>query len=470
MSRQVGARKRQKYDVSVIEKVVPLIKTNAITLSQASKVYGIPKTTLHDHVHNKYQNHSVGVKPVLSQEEEERVARWAVHMSKIGFDRTRQELAVTIKKIIDEDGRPTPFKDNKPGKHWLKGFFGRHPELSIRTTLQIGKERALISSDKVEKWFTDFRSYIENELGDKDLLSDPSRIYNADESGFSLCLKGNQVIGYKGAPVVYHFGNSDKSQLTVMAAVSATAHYVTPMIIFPGQRFSYDPLEGFPEAAIGRSDNGWMDTEVFCNWLTNVFVPAINERHIKKPVLLLIDGHKTHVTMQASDICVENGVELYCLLEHASHIMQPLDLRLFGSLKRTWRQAVRDWQSDNIGELVTKRTFARVFKQAWDASTTVEAAVKGFHEAGLFPLDPSAILRSVKLDPSMLFGQNSSADHPKEADKLLPSGDASVADVPDVSTDNQMNKEIGKTFIVIVVHTVYTKHPISCLIKRVQVK
>ena len=26
MSRQVGARKRQKYDVSVIEKVVPLIK------------------------------------------------------------------------------------------------------------------------------------------------------------------------------------------------------------------------------------------------------------------------------------------------------------------------------------------------------------------------------------------------------------------------------------------------------------
>lgn len=94
--------------------------------------------------------------------------------------------------------------------------------------------------------------YIENEVGDKDLLSDPSRIYNADESGFSLCLKDNQVIGYKGAPVIYHFGNSDKTQLTVMAAVSATAHYVPPMIIFPGQRFTYDPLEGFPEAAIGR--------------------------------------------------------------------------------------------------------------------------------------------------------------------------------------------------------------------------
>jgi len=107
-------------------------------------------------------------------------------MSKIGFGRTRQELDVTIKKIIDEDGRPTPFKDNKLGKHWLKGFFGRHPELSIGTTLHIGKERALISPDKVEIWFMDFRSYIEDELGDKNLLSDPSRIYNADESVCSV--------------------------------------------------------------------------------------------------------------------------------------------------------------------------------------------------------------------------------------------------------------------------------------------
>ncbi|XP_060585333.1 uncharacterized protein LOC132741220 [Ruditapes philippinarum] len=397
MSRQVGARKRQKYDTNIIEKVVPLIRNKSISMSRASKEYGIPKSTLHDHVHNKYQNHSVGVKPVLSKEEEERVAKWAVHMSKIGFGRTRQELALTIKKIIDEDGRPNPFKDNKPGTR--------------------GK---------------DFRKYIEDEVGDKDLLSDPSRIYNADESGFSFCLKGNQVIGYKGAPVIYHFGNSDKSQLTVMAAVSATAHYVPPMIIFPGQRFSYDPLEGFPEAAIGRSDNGWMDTEVFCNWLLNVFIPAINERRIKKPVLLLIDGHKTHVTMQASDICVENGVELYCLLEHASHVMQPLDLRLFSQLKRTWRQAVRDWQSEHIGEFVTKKTFARVFKQAWEKSTTVEVAVKGFQEAGLFPLDQNAVLSSVKLDPSMLFGQNSSSeskDIPKEADKLSRSEDASVDDL-----------------------------------------
>jgi len=277
------------------------------------------------------------VKPVLSLTEEKRIVQWAVGMSRICYGRTRQELASTVKKILDADGRPNPFKDNRPGKRWLKGFFKRNPELSLRTTIQIGKERALVTREKVMKWFTDFRNYIEVELGDSDLLKDPSRFYNADESGFALCTKGNQVIGCRGAPVVYHFANSDKSQLTVMAAVSATAHYIPPMIIYTGQRFTYNPLEGFEDAAFGRSENGWIDSEVFATWLKDVFVPSINKRQVKKPVLLLLDGHKTHVTMQASDICRSNGIELYCLLEHAYHVIQPLDLRLFGSLKRNWK-------------------------------------------------------------------------------------------------------------------------------------
>jgi hypothetical protein len=175
------------------------------------------------------------------------------------------------------------------------------------------------------------------------------------------------------------------------------------MLVFPGQRFSYNPLERFEEAALGRSDNGWMDAEVFCEWLENVFIPAINERKVKRPVLLLIDGHVTHVTMRASDICIQNEIEMYCLLEHASHVLQPLDLRFFSSLKKSWRQSVRDWQSEHIGEYVTKQNFAQIFKKAWTQSTTIEAAVKGFLESGLFPIDPSIVASSVKLEPSKMF-------------------------------------------------------------------
>jgi hypothetical protein len=43
---------------------------------------------------------------------------------------------------------------------------------------------------------------------------------------------------------------------------------------------------------------------------------------VKKQVLLLIDGHSTHVTVKASDICQQSRIELYSLLPHALHVMQ----------------------------------------------------------------------------------------------------------------------------------------------------
>ena len=269
MSRQVGAKRRQ-YDPTVINHAVQLVTDGSLSLSQAAKSFNIPKTTLHDRVHHKYTTAAVGAKPVLNEAEEARVVGWALHMSKIGYGRTRQELCTVIKKILDADGRPNPFVDNRPGRKWLKRFFERHTELTSRTTVQLGKERAIVSKGKITKWFDDFTSYINDELKEPAILSDPTRIYNADESGFSLCpSKGGKVIREKGAPVVYHYGNSDKTQMTVMAAASAAGHFIQPLIIFPGQRFSYNPLEGFEEAALGRSENGWMDSEVFIWGLRN---------------------------------------------------------------------------------------------------------------------------------------------------------------------------------------------------------
>ena len=61
-------------------------------------------------------------------------------MTKIGYGRTRKGLLTTIKRILDDDGRKTPFKENRSGKGWVRTFLKRHPELSMRITLQVGKE------------------------------------------------------------------------------------------------------------------------------------------------------------------------------------------------------------------------------------------------------------------------------------------------------------------------------------------
>ena len=81
-----------------------------------------------------------------------------------------------------------------------------------------------------------------------------------------------------------------------MACISADGGYCAPMIVFSGVRFAYQPLKDFPDAAFGRSDNGWMDSELFISWLQNVFVPHLDAKKVPLPVVLFVDGHKTHLS------------------------------------------------------------------------------------------------------------------------------------------------------------------------------
>ncbi|KAH3836293.1 hypothetical protein DPMN_109663 [Dreissena polymorpha] len=58
-----------------------------MTLGQVSKTYKIPKTTLHDRVRGKYATDHIGAKTVLSADEEQRIANWVGHMSRVGYGR-----------------------------------------------------------------------------------------------------------------------------------------------------------------------------------------------------------------------------------------------------------------------------------------------------------------------------------------------------------------------------------------------
>ena len=59
-----------------------------------------------------------------------------------------------------------------------------------------------------------------------------------------MCSKTGLVLGLKGAKSVYNITASDRSQITVLLGMSASAHFLRPMIVFPGQRFTRNMLDG----------------------------------------------------------------------------------------------------------------------------------------------------------------------------------------------------------------------------------
>ena len=93
---------------------------------------------------------------------------------------------------------------------------------------------------------------------------------------------------------------------------------------------------------------------------------------------------------------------MYCLLAHATHVLQPCDVSLFGPLKTTWKAEVKNWQMDNLGEPMTKKAFPLVYKRAYMRSATMVDAVSGFNKCSLYPFQPSKI-DGTKLGPSSAF-------------------------------------------------------------------
>ncbi|KAL8574765.1 hypothetical protein ACOMHN_035882 [Nucella lapillus] len=386
-----------RYTQDQVEKAVQLVRSKQMSLNGASKAFGIPYATLGDKVRGR-RPMKAAPKTVLSCEEETKLVKWLIELSRRGFGRTKKDLKDMVKRILDERGAKTVFTDNRPGKDWMLAFFKRHTVVSERMAQPLGRERAVVTRDGLSAWFGDMKEYVDGI--DPTLLSCPERIFNADESGFSICPKTKRVITMMGTKHVYSVTSGTRQQVTVLACSSAVGQYIPPLLIFPYTRDPrFNALEGFEDAFFQKTPNGWITEEVFFTFLRDIFIPSLKS---KRPVVLFVDGHSSHHSMAISTLCEENGIILYCLKAHASHIIQPLDQAFFGTIKPAWNEAVRKYQYET-GESITMRTFARTLKKAWDTTARPEIALKGFAKSGIFPFSPETVLSSDKLAPSCSF-------------------------------------------------------------------
>lgn len=75
----------------------------------------------------------------------------------------------------------------------------RHPKISERAGEALGKERAMLSSSKLEEWFAKFEEFMASDeiIDGEEILSDPRRLFNCDESGFPLQEKQRRFLPHE---------------------------------------------------------------------------------------------------------------------------------------------------------------------------------------------------------------------------------------------------------------------------------
>lgn len=260
---------------------------------KAAQKYGIPWSTFSDKLSGRRQIEYVPQTYLTTQEETE-IVTYLHEMARRGFGRTKEELFVTVKNMLDYRKRVTKWPENKPSEKWFRLFKKRHSEIVFRKPQKLGMQRSIITSREIKKWFSDYTELVKQ--NDPTILLEPDRIYNCDESGFSLDAVTGRVISFLGTRFVYQIGSDNKTMITALVCCSASGHFTWPMliIIYPGTQFrGFQPNEVFQES-IMNSKNGWINKDIFAVWIDRVFVPQT--LHVKKPIvlLLLLDGHISH--------------------------------------------------------------------------------------------------------------------------------------------------------------------------------
>ena len=108
-------------------------------------------------------------------------------------------------------------------------------------------------------------------MGHLDILDDPSRLINGDETSLGLCTKSETVLAPKKWRNIYEINvGKEKETITVLLFISATGELATPMIVYPYIRVPQDIANSVPKSwTIRKSESGWMKSETFYEHIAN---------------------------------------------------------------------------------------------------------------------------------------------------------------------------------------------------------
>lgn len=113
---------------------------------------------------------------------------------------------------------------------------------------------------------------------------------------------------------------------------------------------------------------------------------------VPEPVLLLLDQHSSHLTMEALELAKAHHIVVFGLIPHASHILQPLDVACFRSWHTNYGAALRVARNAEPTMVVTKELFPKLMRKPWTDALSANNAVNGFAATGLFPLNPERVM------------------------------------------------------------------------------
>lgn len=318
-------------------------------------------------------------------------------MSELGFGPTLKEFQEIVRDYLELMEIKTNFKDNRPGYEWTSNFLKRH-KLSLKKGGQMELARKSVTSDPFVIY--GFFELLAKEIERLGIQDKPECLFNCDESGFPTDPSKCKYVGPVGKKCIQVTHGAIRENTTVLAVCCADGRAFDPLIIFKGKNLQSTWLgaESLKDTYYSVSDSGWMTTGIFHDWFGK-FIQKVKVR----PMLLLFDGHMTHLSASTIDLAMKENVTLIKLPAHCTDVLQPLDVACFSPLKSAYEKLLTEFVHRTGGrQKLNKPAFTNLIAKIWHEGLTKGNIISGFQNTGILPVDQHKYditrLDTVKLD------------------------------------------------------------------------
>lgn len=188
-------------------------------------------------------------------------------------------------------------------------------------------------------------------------------LYNCDETGLTPVQRPIKVIACRGMKQVGSMTSQERGRLvTICCTINALGNAVPPFMVYPRVYFKQHMILGASPGTVGSAHpSGRMTATNFVSYLQHFI------HHVKcspnYPVLLLLDNHEGHMSIEGIDPCKANGITLLMFPPHCSHHLQPHDVAVYPPPKQHCNNACTSGLHCNPGVPMSVMNIAQCFGQ-----------------------------------------------------------------------------------------------------------
>ena len=248
-----------------------------------------------------------------------------------------------------------------------------------------------VATETLQTWFDAFQDTITK------YNIKPENIYNMDESGFSIGkIEASRIIINSTICQRYQANPGRQEWVSVVECICLDGTAIPPLVIFKGKDLlnTWIPADLHKDWKLSCNIKGWTSNIHGLEWLRRCFEPMTAGKANGEWRALICDGHESHITGDFIGHCVRNKIALLCLPPHSSHLTQPLDVAVFGPLKRHMTSELHGIIQTEISR-VQKVEWLSAYVQARNKAFSPSNIKSAFRGAGLYPFNPRKVLNRV---------------------------------------------------------------------------